>query len=126
MPPVLTESGANRVVHDVPSDSSSMPITLDKPRVETVLEEVSRPRVALVEPHGVEAVQSMHPRGELEAPCRHDEVKVVGHQAERSRSPTEPVDRIAEEDEERAIVAVVEEDLGPSDTPCRDVERAIS
>jgi hypothetical protein len=53
-------------------------------------------------------------------------VKVVRHQAEGPCPPGEAIHGISEEHEKRAVVALVEEDLGPSDTPRRYMERAVS
>jgi hypothetical protein len=101
-------------------------VALDQPCVEAVLEEVARAVVALVEPHRVEAVEAVHSVGEPLSGRRDDEVDVVRHQAERARRPFEALHGVPEEEDEGFVVAVVEEDLGPSDAPSRYVVRAVS
>ena len=126
MAPVLAEAGANRVVHDVPSDGLRVTIALDDACIEPVLEEMPGALVSLVKPHGVEAIEAMHARGEPNARGRDHQMKVIGHQAKGPCPPGKAVPGISEETEKRAVVVVVEEDFGPSDTPCRYMERAVS
>jgi hypothetical protein len=65
----------------------------DHPRLESPLEEVAATRVASVEPHRVDAVQSLHPAGEFGLRRLDEQMEVVVEQVPGVHLPTEtPLD----------------------------------
>jgi hypothetical protein len=105
-----TEPDARRVLEDVRDDGVEVCRALDHPRLEAPLKEVAAARVAPVEPHRVDAVQSLHSGGELGL-CRLDEqVEVVVEQVPGVHLPAEAPLDVEEESEPGLAVEIVEHD----------------
>jgi hypothetical protein len=87
-----------------------MCVALDHPGRESVLEEVTAAGVAAVDPHCVDAVQPLHPAGELGLRGLDEQVEVVVEQVPRMHAPGEAPLHLEEELEPGLAVAIVEHD----------------
>ena len=98
-----------------------MCVAFDHAGFEPILEEVTAAAVAPVEPHRVDAVQPLHPAGELGL-CRLDEqVEVVVEQVPCVHAPGEAPLDVEEELEPGLAVAIVEHDRPLLDAAADDV-----
>jgi hypothetical protein len=96
-------------------------VAVEHARVEAALEEVSRACVPPVEPHRVEAVQALHPAGQLGL-CRLDEqVEVVVEQIPRMQLPAVPPRDLAQQLEPGLAVTIVQDDRSLLDAAARHV-----
>jgi hypothetical protein len=82
---------------------------------------VAAARVPPVEPHRVDAVQSLHPAGEFGLGGFDEQVEVVVEQVPGVHSPSEAPLDVAEEVEPRRAVEVVEHDPPLLDATADDV-----
>jgi len=104
------EPDPRRVLEDVFDDGVEIWITLDDAGFEPILEEVTAAGVAPVEPHRIDAVQSLHPAGEL-GQCRLDEqVEVVVEQIPGVHAPGKASLDVKVKLEPGLAVAIVEHD----------------
>ncbi|HVM17976.1 MAG TPA: hypothetical protein VM290_10385 [Gaiellaceae bacterium] len=122
---MLAEAGADGVVEDVVDGAGQLLLGLDDAAGEAVAPQVSPAAVRAVEALRVDAVQALHPEGELLAGAFDDEVVVVAHQAERLHRPATALDDLEEDPEELAAVVVRQEDEALLDAPRGDVEVAV-
>jgi hypothetical protein len=81
------KADAGRVLVDVRDDLVEIPLVLDHLALEPPLEEVADAVVAAVEADRVQAVQALHPGGELRLGRVNDEVEVVVEQAPDDEVP---------------------------------------
>jgi hypothetical protein len=102
-----------------------MLLAVDQPGGEAIAEDMAAALVAAVEALRVRAVQTVHPRGELDSAGRDDEVVVRTHQADRVDAPAVPLDGGGKDAEEIAAVLVVEEDEGGEDADGDHVVRPV-
>jgi hypothetical protein len=94
---------------------------LDHPRLEAALKEVAAARVAPVESHRVDPVQSLHPAGELGLRRLDEQVEVVVEQVPGVDLPAETPLDVEEESEPRLAVEIVEHDRSLLDAAAEDV-----
>jgi hypothetical protein len=94
---------------------------LEHASLEPVLVEVTDPVVAPVEPHRVEAVQPLHPGGELRLGRPDDQVEVVGHQHPDDQLPAVAPADLAEQTHPGVAIDDVERDQTLLDAAYRDV-----
>jgi hypothetical protein len=76
---MLAEPRTHRIQDVVPSALEQVRLTVDHLRPELVLEHVPAEVVALVEPHRVPVVQTLHALREVGLARLHHEVEVVRH-----------------------------------------------
>ena len=98
-----------------------MYVALDHAGLEPILEEVTAAGVAPVEPHRVDAVQPLHPAGELGLCCLDEQVEVVVEQVPRVHAPGEAPLDVEEELEPGLTVTVVDHDRPLLDSAADDV-----
>ncbi|HWB23410.1 MAG TPA: hypothetical protein VG652_11060 [Gaiellaceae bacterium] len=122
----IAETGAYRVVPDVETRIGEVLVVAQHPREESILEEVADAFVAVVEPLGVEPVDSVQASGEPFEVCLHDQVVVVAHQAIGVTSPLPAMAETTREGYKKGPIGVIEEDLGLVHTAGRDVVNAIT
>jgi hypothetical protein len=104
---VVAEARDDRVGEDVGDRGLVLLLRLDHPRVEAGAEQVAvARRVQLVEALGVDAVQPLHPVGEVGAGAVDDQVVVRSHEAVGVAVPAVAVDRLGQELEEEDAVRV--------------------
>jgi hypothetical protein len=121
----LCQARGDRILEHVLGRMAAMLVGLDHPRGEARAEEVTRPRVTVVEALCVAAVQVLDARGELRLRRLDDQVDVVRHQTEGVDPPSVPRDRQREQVHVHAAVVVVAVDGGAVDAACGDVEDAV-
>jgi len=98
-----------------------MIVAIEDPSLEATLEKVPNPVVAAVEAHRVEAVEPMHPGGELRLRRPDDEMEVVRHQRPDEHVPSEAQPDLAELSLPVVAVARIQNDRLPRDSACGDV-----
>src|SRR5690348_1583055 len=80
--------------------------------------------IEIVEPLGVQAVQALHPGGEIRLWGLDEEVVMVRHQAEAVAAPAEPFDDLAEHQPKELEVAWIPIDGAASNATRPEVVRA--
>ena len=90
-------------------------------RFVTAAEQVAEEFVPPVEARGVSAQEPLHPGNEIGARRLHDEMKVIGHEAERVHLPIRLGARLAQRLDETLPVGVVFEDRFAAIAPIHDV-----
>lgn len=98
-----------------------MCVAFDHAGFEAILEEVTAAGVAPVEPHRMDAVQSLHSAGELGLGRLDEQVEVVVEEVPRVHAPGEASLDVEEELEPGHAVAVVEHDRPLLDAAADDV-----
>lgn len=98
-----------------------MIVAIENPSLEATLEEVPHPVVAAIEAHRVEAVEPMHPGGELRLRRADDEMEVVRHQRPDEHVPAKAKPDLAELSLPVVAVTRVENDRLPRDPARGDV-----
>ena len=83
------------VQDDVPAELEQVRGAFDSLSEEASLEHVSRKVVTGVESHGVQAIDPVHPLGEIDLGRRDEQVGVVVHQAVRMTDPVMTRHRLA-------------------------------
>ena len=116
---------ANWVGHDVRACRVKVALGLDHAGCEAVCDEVSETAMSLVEALRVDAVQPLHPAGEVGAARFEHEVEVRGHQADRVDLPVVAGDAEFEECEEEAAVFVITEERDTAGATGDDVEETV-
>ena len=96
-------------------------MAFDDSRLESALEEVAASFVPPVEPHGVDAVQALHPTGELRLRRPDEQVEVIVEQVPGMHVPAEAPLDVDEELEPGLAVEIVAHDRPLVDTPADDV-----
>jgi hypothetical protein len=118
---LVAEARAYRVTPDVVDRIVEVFVARDLAGVEASLEEMADPVVALVEPLGVEAVQTVLPGREARELGLDDEVVVIAHQAIGVTSPSESPRNLVQQPHERLPVLVVHVDPPTLDPTRSDV-----
>jgi hypothetical protein len=118
--PILADADhlrAYRVEDDVPRQLEKVSFLLNEDRFASSLEDMSRARVASVEPLSEDAIDMAHATclGRIHRLDEH--VIVIAHQAVRVTEPVESIDRLSKDFQERRSVIVIEEDVLPSVPP---------
>ncbi len=98
-----------------------MGVAIEDPCLEASLKEVSNPTETPVEAHGMEAVQPLHPSGELGLRRDDDKVEVIWHQRPDEHLPIEAQRDLAELPLPPLAVQLVEHNRLPRDPARRDV-----
>jgi hypothetical protein len=122
---IAAEAGGYRVPEDVEDGRFQVALSLDHAGPEALRDEGAVAAVALVEALGVDAVQSLHPVGEVGAAALEDEVVVGAHQAVGVAGPAVAGDRLRQEVEKDQAVFVVEPEALTEHGADRDVEVAV-
>ena len=102
-----------------------MGVVVDDARPEALLEEMTSPSPARVETLCVEAVETMHPTGQLLERCFDDQVVMRAEKTPGVTTPPEARDHGCEKGDETFAISVVDEDVSTTGTPGRDVEYAV-
>jgi hypothetical protein len=121
VPDPLAQSGADRILQDIATDTEVVVLRLEHLRPEPSLEDMADLAVARVERDRVEAVERVHTFGDVRVRRLHDQVVVVRHQAVRVDGPASRPRHLAEEPREELAVVVSAVDRRAADAPCHHV-----
>ena len=122
---VVTQARFHGVQHHVSNCVEEVLLGLEDDRGIPRFEEMADVPVAFIEAARVQAVQPMHPLGEVGSGQRHHEMEVVPHQAVREARPPEAMHGLRQESDEHAPVGIVDVDLAAPYAARSDVQRTL-
>jgi hypothetical protein len=118
---VLYYLRADRVEDNVSRYFKEVALFLDKDRLESPLEDVTRSLVLPIDPLCVDTVDMAHAARQVRMRRFDQQMIVVGHQTVRVTEPSAPLNGATEDFKKRTVIGIGEVDLLSSVTTARNV-----